>query len=129
MGGNEAPTGQITARLVFFFFGFFSPTKAIAALLFVTLRAPVENGSAFHCKGSGAAWLSGEIQPRAQGAGCWVRAGGEEVKGRKGGERKGDCLQGVPASISTSPTITVGRDHGSTHSLSCWGGGSGPKCN
>lgn len=118
-----------------FFFFFFLPSfsspsvKAIGALLFVTPRAPVENGSAFHCKGSGVPRLSGEIQQGAQGAGCRVRAGGEEVKGREGGERKEGSLQGVPARISTSPTITGGRDHGSTHSLSCWDGGSGPKCN
>lgn len=52
---------------------------AIGALLFVTPQAPVENGRSFHCKGSSVSRLSGEIQLRAQGAGCWVRAGGEEV--------------------------------------------------
>lgn len=63
----------------------------------MTPRAPVENGSAFHCKGSGVPRLSGEIQLRAQGAGCWVRAGREEVKGSKARERGlsvGESLRG-----------------------------------
>lgn len=111
---------------LFFFLFFFPTAKAIGALLFVTPRAPVENGSAFHCKGSGVRRLSGEIQLRAQGAGCWVRAGTgrSEGKGREGKGRKEDCLPVVPARISNGSTITGGRDRGSTHSRSCWDGGS-----